>query len=1146
MKHLAHVNGAGGLLCLSNLNLTKILLAMKLLLAFMLLSVNVAFSNYSYAQNTKLSLDIRNKRVVEILDEIEKQSEFRFFYNGEMVDVSRNVSVRAFRKPVLAILDELFQQSNVGYKVIDRDIILTPLSAAAREARIEAVVSGTVTDQTSGEPIPGVSVLVKGTSVGTATDEKGRYTLTVSDLEQTLVFSYIGYTAQEEAIGGRKTVNILMKAQVFDMNEVVAIGYGTVKRANLGGAVATADAKAFEARPVRNAANALQGVVPGLTVVRNGGAPGSSPALRVRDISSINGGMPLVLIDGAEGDINLINPADIESVSVLKDGTAAIYGARAADGVVLITTRGGRRNQPLKIGVDAFYSLKTPALVKKPAGLYEHAAMALEITDGSFPVEYTKDELQKILAGSDEVLPAARWGRWSGYNKFFKDQDYNKMVIGNGNLQNYNLRLTGGGDKYSYMISLGHVAEEGLPKFGVDNDKRYYARMKANVELKKNLQYDLNLSYEGADRNHASVIGYGQNVWELIYKTRSWAPLRNPAGNFYTFEGFDNPAQVLEEGGDTRTTTGNFTFNNQLTWQIVKGLNLIGRAVVRKTDGDSYIVQKMIYNYNWDNVNHRIARRPNSAERNYTKNLYKNFTLYAEYKKSFGKHDIGAMAGTANESNNYDRFWAKRINFDQQASMPLPLGSPIGADASSEGNAWTINSFFGRVNYGFANKYLFEATLRADGTSRFAPDSRWGYFPGANVTWRAGEESFVKNLNIFDDLKFRASYGEMGNQSGIGFYDYIELISIATNYYPFGAAQRDQMARQSNLVSADRTWETIISRNVGIDFSLLKDRLYGSFDYFWKENRNMLIPISYPSMLGISAPATNSGRLEIKGWEVALGWRDQIGDFNYSVRANVSDARNTVASRIGNNLIGLGLNRTPLGYSTNSFFGYVFDGIIQNDADLQQYRKRFPNEGQVQTELKVGDAKYLDLDGDGRLSVLGNGTPGSGDAVYLGDMNPRYSFGVNLGAGYKGFDFSAFIQGIGRRTFFLTGDAAMPFAQPWFQSPEYFYGKTWTPERTDAKYPAITLTGRRFYNYNASTNTRFKVGYARLKNLQVGYTVPKKYIQKMKIDRVRFYFSGEDLFEVHNAPGGWDPEDDGGIVAYPFTRNYSFGVNVVF
>jgi TonB-linked SusC/RagA family outer membrane protein len=1145
MKKLAHVNGAGGLR-LSNLNLTKILRAMKLLLAFMLLSVNVAFSNYSYAQNTKLSLDIRNKRIVEILDEIEKQSEFRFFYNGEMVDVSRNVSVKAFRKPVFAILDELFRHSNVGYKVVDRDIILTPLSVVDREAKADAVVSGIVTAHDSGEPIPGVSVMVKGTSVGTATDEKGHYTLTVSDLEQTLVFTYIGYTAQEEVIGGRKTVNIQMKAQVFDMNEVVAIGYGTVKRANLGGAVATADAKAFEARPVRNAANALQGVMPGLTVVRNGGAPGNTPSLRVRDISSINGGMPLVLIDGAEGDINLINPADIESVSVLKDGTAAIYGARASDGVILITTRGGRRNQPLKIGVDAFYSLKAPALLKKPAGLYEHAVMGLEISDGSFPVEYTRDELQKILAGSDEVLPAARWGRWSGYNKFFKDQNWNEHVIGNGSLQNYNLRLTGGGDKYSYMISLGHVAEKGLPKFGVDKDKRYYARMKANVELRKGLQYDLNLSYEGGDRNYASVIGYGQNVWELIYKTRSWAPVKNPAGNFYTFEGFDNPAQVLQEGGDTRSTTGNFTFNNQLTWEVIKGLNLIGRAVVRKNDGDNYIVQKMIYNYNWDNVNHRIARRPNSAERNYFKNLYKNFTLYAEYKKNFGRHDIGLMAGAASESNNYDRLWAKRINFDQQASMPLPLGSQVGADASSEGNAWTINSFFGRVNYGFANKYLLEATLRADGTSRFAPDSRWGYFPGVNVTWRAGEESFVKELNIFDDLKFRASYGEMGNQSGIGFYDYIELISIATNYYPFGAAQRDQMARQSNLVSADRTWETIISKNVGIDFSLLKDRLYGSFDYFWKENRNMLIPISYPSMLGIAAPATNSGRLEIKGWEVALGWRDQVGDFNYSVRANVSDARNKVASRIGNNLISLGLNRTPLGYSTNSFFGYVFDGIIQNETELQEYRKRFPNEGQVQTELKVGDAKYLDLDGDGRLSVLGDGKPGSGDVVYLGDMNPRYNFGVNLGAGYKGFDFSAFIQGIGRRTMFLQGDAAMPFAQPWFQSPEYFYGKTWTPERTDAKYPAITLTGRRFYNYNASTNTRFKVGYVRMKNLQIGYTVPKKYIQKMKVDRVRFYFSGEDLFEVHNAPGGWDPEDDGGIVAYPFTRNYSFGVNVVF
>lgn len=1123
---------------------------MKLIVACILLSANVALCELSYAQKTMLSVNLKNKPVAQVLDEIEQQSEFRFFYNSALVDIHRVVSVDARKKAVFKILDKLFVDTDITYRVVGTDVILTPVS---RLAEVEAAIkrqrlsiSGTVTDEITGQPITGATVRIQGTPGGSVTDADGKYTIAVPNEETILVFSSLGYATREEIVGIRKTVNMTLRGAVREMEEVVAIGYGTVKRANLGGAVGSVDARNFDARPVRNAANALQGAIPGLTVIRTSGAPGSSPTIRVRDISSVNGGDPLVLIDGAEGSLNQINPADIESISVLKDGTAAIYGARAASGVILVTTKSARKNQDHTIVLDAQYAMKTPALVRRPANLLQHAEMALEIQDGSFPIEYTAEELQLIRDGSDEVLPAARWGRWTGYEKFYKNQNWNKHIIGNGYLQNYNLSLAGGGDKYTYRVSLGHPREQGLPKYGVDDDKRYYVRAKTNIALFDNLHYDFNLSYEAANRNYSSGIAQGQNIWELIYKTRSWAPLYNPAGNFYTFEGFDNPAQVLEEGGVSESTLGNLTFNNQLTWSVLKDLNLIGRAVVRKYDQDQYIVQKMLYSYNWLDVNHRRARIPNSAERSYAKTLYKNFTLYADYRKTIGKHDLTVMAGAAHESSDYDFFRARRINFDQQESMPLGLGSPEDQDASGNGEAWTINSFFGRLNYGFADKYLLEGTIRADGSSRFDPSARWGYFPGANFTWRLGEEAFIKDLGIFDDFKLRTSYGEMGNQSGIGPYDYIELIAISTDYYPFGNGQRGQLARQSNMVSRARTWETLIAKNVGADISVLNGRLFGSFDYFWKSNRNMLIPVTYPSTLGIAAPSTNSGRLEIRGWETTLGWRDQVGEFSYAVRANFGDARNTVVSRIGNNLIQLGRNDSPMGYPMSSYFGYVFDGIIQNDQQLADYRARFPNEGIVQTQVTVGDAMYRDLDGDGRLTVLGDGTEGSGDAVYLGNTNPRMSYGLNLNASYKGFDFSAFMQGVGQRTMFLEGDARMPFAQPWFQSAEYWYGKTWTPGRTDARYPAITLTGKRNYNYEVSTNTKHNVGYARLKNIQLGYTVPSAWVRQWKIDRIRVFFSGEDLFEIHNSPGGWDPEEGGGFVSYPFARNYSFGVNVVF
>lgn len=1024
----------------------------------------------------------------------------------------------------------------------DNQVIITKSKLADKIVRI----TGKVTD-INGEPIIGANVSTVGTTIGTITDIEGNFLLDIPE-EATISISYIGYLTQEIKVKQQTNLNIVLKEDTQALEEVVVVGYGTVKRANLGGAVATADAKAFEARPVQNAVTALQGEVPGLTITRSGGgAPGAETTMKIRDVSSINGGTPLVLIDGAEGDINLINPADIENVSVLKDGTAAIYGARASDGVVLITTKSGKRNQKTTVSFDAYYSIKTPALVKKTASLLQHAEMALEITDGSFPVEYTEDELDLIRQNSDQILTGVEWGRWGNiYPKFYKNQDWNDLIIGNGNMQNYNVNISGGGEKYSYLISLGHQREEGLPKFGEDLNKRYFVRAKSSIEIFKNLTYDLNLAYEASNRDYSSSLTEGQNIWELIYKTRSWAPLRNPAGSFYTFEGFDNPAQVLEEGGMANKTTGNVTVNNLLRWNVIDGLDLVGQAVIRKYDSDENVTNKVIYSRNWEDVNHRTARTPNNAERRYSKTLSKNFTLYADYKKNFNDlHDLSVMVGTSHESQNYDKFTAKRINFDQQENMSLQLGSSENQTAWSEGNAWTINSFFSRINYTFKNKYIIEGTLRADGSSRFDPDHRWGYFPGVNAAWRLGEESFMKNLNLFDDLKVRASYGEMGNQSGIGLYDYIQLISLSNDYYPFSNGIKGQMASSGNIVSTSRTWETIQTTNIGLDFATLENRLYGSFDYFWKENKNMLIPKTYPSMLGADAPSTNSGHLSIRGWEVSVGWRDQINDFSYSVRFNLSDARNKVVERVGSNLIQLGLNKTPTDYPLNSFFGYEFDGIIQNEQELKEYIAGFPKGG-IPGDLSVGDAKYKDLDGDGQLTVLGNGEEGSGDVKYLGDKNPRYNFGMNLSAAYKGFDFSAFIQGVGRRTMFLEGEASKPMSQAWFQSAAYWHGKTWTAERTDAQYPAITLTNKRGYNYYYSTNTKNNVGYARLKNLQLGYTIPSSITSKIGLQRLRVYFSGEDLFEIHNTPGGWDPEEDGDITSYPFARNYSFGVNVVF
>ncbi len=1089
-----------------------------------------------------INITAKGITVKEAIEQIQKETGYSFLFYSSDVDTSRRVDIKANDATIQQVVAQLFSGQKLTYQIKDKTIIV---GQKKQGNATTTKANGQIIDSKTGDPIIGASVTVKDTKFATVSDVDGFFDISMPSSDSELTISYIGYLPQTIKAG--TDLKILLVENSEALNEVVVIGYGSVRKVDVAGAVSTASSDVFESRSITDASSALQGAMPGLTVIRNSGNVDDAATLRVRDISSINGGSPLVLIDGAVGDLNLINPADIENISVLKDGSAAIYGSRAADGVILVTTKQSGKNQPVRVDFSANAALVRPALLKRTANLYQHADMVLEITDGSFTPEYTRDELELIRQGSDKVdHHSQNFGRWNGYDKFYKDQNWNDLIIGNGYQQNYNVNITGGGERFNFLVSLGYQRNKGIVKYGKDIDNRYFVRTKAAINLLRNLKYDVNISYEAGSRNYSSGLTEGQNIWELIYKTRTWAPLRTPGGHFYTFEGFDNPAQVLEEGGMAKRTSGNYTFNNQLTWTPISGLNIIGSAVIRKYDFDKSVENKTIYSWNYDDVNHRTARNPNYATRTYDKTLYRNFTLYANYKHTFGtKHTIDAMLGAAHESESFDSFWGQRKNFDQQENMSINLGSSENQETSCSGYAWTINSFFGRVNYTFDNKYIVEGTLRTDGSSRFARHHRWGWFPGVNVAWRISQESFMKNARFINDLKLRGSYGEMGNQSGIGYYDFIPLIQIQQDYYPFGDGQKGIIANASTLTSDNRTWETVKVTNVGVDFSLLNYRLYGSFDYFWKKNDNMLIPITYPSLLGATPPSTNSGKLKVNGWELALGWRSHVGDFKYDISVNLSDSKNEVVDRIGSNLINLGLNSAAQGYPINSFFGYEFDGIIQNEEQLNAYKARFPNGG-IPGEISVGDAMYKDLDGDGKLSVLGDGQEGQGDVKYLGDMNPRYNFGVNVKMFYKGFDFSMFIQGTGRRTMFLQGEADKPMSQPWFQSAEYWYGKTWTPDRTDAKYPAITLKGKRSYNYYNSTNTKHNVAYVRMKNMQLGYTLQDSKLAKVGIQKLRVYLSGENLFEIHNTPGGWDPEENGNYWTYPFVRNYSFGVNLVF
>lgn len=1121
---------------------------MKSTVLVWLIFVGSTYATETYSQDLTVTITSKPISTEKVINEIENQTDYLFVYDVNEINLKRKVKVNAQNKPVSEVLNQVFDGTDIVYAMEGRNIMLMKKKeeSVLNQQQVASTITGVVRDS-KGESIIGANIKVKDQSTGTITNFDGHFTLNVSD-KAVLQVSYIGYVSQEIIVGTQKYLDIILKEDTETLDEVVVVGYGIQKRANLSGAISTINNDVFESRPIQNATLALQGEIPGVTITRSSGTPGGDANIRIRDISSINGGAPLILIDGAEGDLSIINPSDIENISVLKDGNAAIYGARAADGVILVTTKSGKREHPLKVSLNAYYAMKKPALMKETVNLLQYAEMGLEITDGSWTPEYTEEDLVKIAANSPEIVPNGIWGM---YPKFYQYVDKKKEVIGNGGQQYYNVNLEGGGKRYSYLVSLGYQNESGLPKYGQDKNKRYYIKAKTDIDLLKNLKFDLNLGYDVSNRTYSAILdgrdGIVRNLWEMLsFWGRIWAPLYNPEGNYYTFQYYHNPIQALEEFGDKKNVNTNFTFNSKLTWKIIDGLTFTGQAIIKKDTKDLDSFYKVVETYDWDNNMAWVYGSPNYADRRYDNSLYKNFTLTLDFKKKFNEiHDLEFMVGGAHESSDGTWFEAARQDFSQQDVPSLILGSPENQYSSGGGQAWTINSYFARLNYILFDKYIVEANFRADASSRFHPDYRWGYFPGISLAWRLSEEKFIKNINVFDNFKARLSYGSMGNQSGIGLYDYISLIGISNSYYPFGNGNRGSLAYVDGMVSLSRSWETIKTFDIGFDWAFLNNRLDASFDFFVKNNKNMLVPIIYPSILGEDAPMTNNGRLKVKGWEFSLGWRDKINDFSYSIRASVSDARNLVVEKGGADAYVLGLNETRQGYPINSYFGYEFDGIIQNEQDLKTYKDKF-FKGGIPGNLRVGDAKYKDLNGDGKLSLFGD-DGNDGDVRYLGDQNPRYNFGLNFSCNYKGFDFSFFLQGVGKRTLFLEAEASRPFYQWWFDPLEYWYGKTWTSDRVDAKYPAITIDQiRGNYNYAPSTNTKFNAAYMRMKNMQLGYSLPKSVLEKISIDRIRLYISGEDLFEFHNVPGGYDPENTGYYGSYPFTRIFSFGANIVF
>lgn len=1079
----------------------------------------------------QVTINLTNVSLPDLFSAIEKQTTYRFAYRDVVVDNKKDITIARQHVPVTAVLDAVLPGKGLAYSVVsEKSIVISEKKskeAAVSQGPVKRI-TGVVTDQT-GLTVIGANIVQKGTTNGTITDVDGKYSIEVPE-NTTLTISYIGYVNKELKVGKKSVIDILLQEDTQALEEVVVVGYGTQKKVNLTGAVETITSDVIEDRPIKSVTDALQGTALGVSVSSDAGRPGKFSTIKIRGDASLNSDGALVLIDGMPGDMNRVNPQDIESVSVLKDAaSAAIYGSRAAEGVILITTKQGGSSKT-RIEYSGNFSFNTPTRIPQSTTALEHARLSnLAFTNAGSSPMFNEDAIAAIKDPSILALPTGN--DWI----YTADVDWIGMMMDNSFQQNHNLTVSRSQESLKYLFSAGWLDQNGLfAEYGPDNFDRFNIRSNVNFDLVKDkLNFDSRIVFSRMDNRSHPQFG----SWSIPYMTFIQAgpnmPVYDPNGNYTRYRMQGNPIQAMKEGGinkeQANTVEGIFT----LSYKPFKDLTLKAVGGARFLTEEQKEWRRAYGKYGPSGLISMGAGQsgPNSLKQTSKDTRYFTGQLLAEYKKTIGVHEISALGGWSAEMNHYEMVKAERINIIGNELPAIDLGATTGWGNDGDETHWALLSGFMRVNYAYASKYLFEANFRADGSSRFSKQNKWGFFPSFSVGWRMTEEAFMEEQQIFSNIKFRASWGQLGNQNGLGLYDHIPQYLI-DGYYPF-KNELAQWAALSKLPSATRTWETVEMKNIALEMGFLDNRLTATGEYFIKNNKDMLVNIEVPSVIGIDVPTSNFGELQVKGWEASIGWRDEVGDFSYFVNVNLTDRKDKLVD-YGVDFTGFtsGINQKIQGYSIGSIFGFEADGYFQTSDEAKQapaFNRAIQD---------AGDIRYIDKDGDGKISA-------PNDLVYLGTTQPRYEFGIHFGGSWKGIDLSALIQGVGKRSFYLDGEAFQPFRDTWSNYSYTYFSDYWTPENPNALLPRLYAGVK--HNYQFSSHWVQNAAYARLKNLQVGYTLKPEWTKKCKIEKLRVYFSGENLFEFSKMFKDYDPElTMAAGYMYPIMRNYSFGINVTF
>jgi len=1019
-------------------------------------------------------------------------------------------------------------------------------------------ITGKVTDDT-GFPLPGVSVIVKGSSIGTITSVNGNFEIDVPIDSKTLLLSFLGMESIELDLQEENYFEVKMKSNSIGLNELVVVGYGTQKKATLTGAIETVSSDVFSDKSTVNPALALQGQSPGLVVTRKSSRPGNEGLdFQIRGATSVNGGEPLIVIDGVptinnESFYNL-NSEDIEAVSILKDGAASIYGSRAANGVILVTTKKGKGD--MTIEVSSSIQINTIGIRPPSPTMEEYATVWLEAADqdgdnANYWGWATRENLENMQNGVEGIYATRYWG-----DVFMANDPRFDELFGTSVSNQQNVSLSGSTDKSRYRFSAGYAENVGALKTAYDGKKQYNVRFNYDYDISDWLSLETGVSYFNS---HVSSPSTGLGTESGVYDPPVF-PAKNPYGQWYAnfnIAGNRNAIASTVDGGRKDIRRDQIRLKFAATLKLTENLNLKGVASIDKDFYDYETYKVTVPQYTWFGELSPESVNPNSIyDKRKETQFYKNLGAFLNYKAQLGDHKLSAMIGITGEFSEKDKLRGQRSGFEDNGVYNLNLASQEKLVENWGGASnWGLYGFLGRFNYNYKDKYLIELIGRRDGSSKFDDGYKYSNFGGVSLGWIITEESFMKSMDFIDYLKVRAGYGEVGNQVGIGDHDYLSTMSYGTTLFGKDPSY-NETARINGLTSNQRSWERVGISSLGVDFKLFDNKLYGSFDVYQKRNKDMLVQVKYPKVLGGTAPKSNSGELKTEGWEIMIGHKGSIGDFQYTVSANMSDSRNELIKMEGADSWKAGRVGTREGYALNSWFLYQTDGLFASNEDVNAYYNKYtskyqgdvPSGGSSETRLRAGDTKRIDMDGNGYISDVGNGEDDRGDVVYMGDNSPHYVYGLNLSLKWRNFDFSTFFQGVLDHKIQRSGYFAYPFKEIWTNQTAAYIGKTWTPEQTNSKYPRMTANETRAeWNWKNNDFSLQNNRYIRCKNLVLGYTLRDLKLGNYKLDKLRVFFSGNDLFEFTSVKDGYDPEQgESSNSTYPFTRTYSFGVNLRF